>query len=196
LSVSEVIDWQPNENTLQPILVIPVALLDTGFYWWICLSLFRTISQLSSRNQTLKLQMYKSLFNTLVTAVLMSAVVTLLNMVVALGWERDDLWETNWVWNAYWHIQYFVILLVVAIIWLPTENNTRYACSDVSEIDEDGDEGEAVSLQPLHVMGLGDIVKRKREDEKWREGVNSSDITVSVSMGLLGEDENEPHKME
>jgi len=99
--------------------------------------------------------------------------------------DRDRLWRSNWVWNALWHIQYMMVLLIIAVLWRPTANNTRYTCSESAEEVSDV---ELVALQPLEgyrlqVMGLGDITKRKKEDDKWRETSGSLNIPVSVSLG-------------
>ena len=47
---------------LATVIIFPAALLDTVFYWWIFLSLMRTINQLKLRNQEVKLRMYTNFF--------------------------------------------------------------------------------------------------------------------------------------
>lgn len=59
------------------LLVVPIAVLDTAFYWWIFLSLLRTIAQLKARRQVVKLAMYRWLFNTLAASAALSALVVL-----------------------------------------------------------------------------------------------------------------------
>jgi len=44
------------------LVLLPAAALDTGFYYWIILSLIRTTQQLSLRKQNLKLQLFKLFF--------------------------------------------------------------------------------------------------------------------------------------
>ena len=44
------------------IIIFPAAFLDTIFYWWIFLSLIRTINQLKLRKQPVKLKMYERFF--------------------------------------------------------------------------------------------------------------------------------------
>jgi len=43
-----------------------------------------------------------------------------------MSFDRDQLWQSNWVWNALWHIQYLLVLLVIAFLWRPTANNARW----------------------------------------------------------------------
>ena len=66
--------------TVVVLLVFPVAMLDTGFYWWIFLSLLKTIQQLTVRRQPIKLQMYKIFFGTLVFSGLVSSVIILVQL--------------------------------------------------------------------------------------------------------------------
>jgi hypothetical protein len=63
-------------------VVVPIAVLDTGFYWWIFLSLLRTIAQLKARRQVVKLAMYQWLFNTLAASAALSALVVLYQVYV------------------------------------------------------------------------------------------------------------------
>jgi len=44
------------------VIIIPSAFFDTLFYYWIVLSMIRTIQQLTLRCQVLKLDMYKKIF--------------------------------------------------------------------------------------------------------------------------------------
>jgi hypothetical protein len=66
--------------TIVVLLVFPVAMLDTGFYWWIFLSLLKTIQQLTVRRQPIKLSMYKIFFATLGFSGLVSSVIIIVQM--------------------------------------------------------------------------------------------------------------------
>jgi hypothetical protein len=52
-----------------------------------------------------------------------------------MTYDPDQLWSV-WVWNAFWHTLYFVILIAIAILWRPTENNSRYAYSEMPTEDD------------------------------------------------------------
>lgn len=155
MSNNSVAGWSEGITTL---LVIPVALLDTFFYWWIFLSLVRTITQLIYRKQPIKLEMYKKLFVTLVISGLISGLIVVYqlysifssfslsffllttfkfqNRYIVLTSSVDERWETWWIWESFWHVLYFLVLLVICVLWRPTENNTRYAYSELKEIEE------------------------------------------------------------
>lgn len=112
-------------------LVVPVALLDTGFYWWIFLSLLRTIAQLKARRQVVKLAMYQWLFYTLAASAVVSALVVLYEVFSFAFSDVDAAWRTAWLQPAFWQLLYFFVLLALAALWRPTHNNTRYAYADV-----------------------------------------------------------------
>jgi hypothetical protein len=124
-------------------LVVPVAVLDTGFYWWIFLSLLRTIAQLKARRQVVKLNMYQWLFNTLAASAVVSTVVVLYQVIAFSITHPDDHWRTAWLWPAFWEVLYLIVLVALAALWRPTANNTRYAYADVRSGGAEGDGGEA-----------------------------------------------------
>jgi len=149
------------------LLVFPVAILDTFFYWWIFLSLLRTIQQLSLRRQVIKLAMYKRFFLTLIASGLVTALVILIQLFVSVSVSSDETWSWWWIWNGFWHLLYFLILAVIALLWRPTTNNTRYACAEMSDYPGSGSGGtgvdeEEIRLQPLSVLIPDSVTQRKK----------------------------------
>jgi hypothetical protein len=124
-------------------LVVPVAVLDTGFYWWIFLSLLRTIAQLKARRQVVKLSMYQWLFNTLAASAVVSTCVVLYQVIAFSISHPDDHWRTAWLWPAFWEVLYLIVLIALVALWRPTANNTRYAYADVRGGGEEGGEAGA-----------------------------------------------------
>merc|ERR1712137_1466878 len=114
------------------IIIFPAALLDTIFYWWIFLSLMRTINQLKLRKQDVKLKMYTNFF--VVCGVLTTLVIVYQTLLVITE-EEDAMWSTWWIFQAFWHLLYFSILLAIAYLWRPTTNNTRYAYKESEDIE-------------------------------------------------------------
>jgi len=171
-------------------LVFPVAFLDTAFYWWIFVSLLRTISQLQVRKQTIKLEMYRRFLITLVVSGVISALVIFSQLMVQMTKEPDDTWQTDWIWAAFWHILYFAILLAIAIIWRPTDNNTRYA---YTELLVDNPE-EEIHLQPLNLV----TQRSKKEDETSIVGNSTAGSSNGNSQGSQKDvkiDENKDAKI-
>lgn len=49
-------------------------------------------------------------------------------------------WKELWVDEAYWHLLFSVLLLVIMILWRPTNNNQRYAFTPLLDAPEDDEE--------------------------------------------------------
>ena len=58
---------------LRLLFILPVALLDAAFYWWIFSGLSRTLSQLLSRKQSAKLTLYRRFSHVLIASIVLSA---------------------------------------------------------------------------------------------------------------------------
>merc|ERR1712137_453329 len=117
------------------IIIFPAALLDTIFYWWIFLSLMRTINQLKLRKQDVKLKMYTHFFIVLAVGGVLTALIIIYQTLLVITSEEDAMWSTWWIFQAFWHLLYFSILLAIAILWRPTTNNTRYAYKESEDIE-------------------------------------------------------------
>ena len=59
---------------LRLLFILPVALLDALFYWWVFAALTRTLAQLSTRRQGAKLLLYRRFSHVLVVSIVLSAV--------------------------------------------------------------------------------------------------------------------------
>ena len=51
-------------------------------------------------------------------------------------------WHELWLDDAYWHVLFCVILVVIVILFRPTANNQRYAFSPLTDRDEDDESKE------------------------------------------------------
>lgn len=49
-------------------------------------------------------------------------------------------WKELWVDEAYWHLLFSVLLIVIMILWRPTNNNQRYAFTPLLDAPEDDEE--------------------------------------------------------
>lgn len=130
-----------NDPTNQAMMAgVPLAALDSVICWWIFGSLVQTTRTLRLRRNLVKLSLYTQFTNTLVGAVLAS--------IFFMIWQihthrltsclRD--WNRLWLDEAFWHILFSVVLLVIMILWRPTNNNQRYAFTQLLDGDDDEDE--------------------------------------------------------
>jgi len=78
---------------------------------------------------------------------------SLLCRVVIISDSLDDRWDTLWIFDAFWHVLYAAILMAIACMWSPSQNNLQYAYSDEllqdddAEHDDEGDEDGAAAKE-------------------------------------------------
>ena len=48
-------------------------------------------------------------------------------------------WNQLWIDDAYWHVLFSAILLVIMVLWRPTNNNQRYAFTPLLDASDDED---------------------------------------------------------
>jgi len=169
------------------LVVIPAAALDTGFYYWIILSLIRTTQQLTLRKQVVKLQLFKSFF----VALICSGVIALI-MILYQGyvrWSSTILNERKaWLLDFFWDGLFFFLLTTLAFLWRPRQNNSRYGYAEFFTEDE-GDDNQ-IPLETINVS------KRKKEENKSDEPKRNQDEKdgfeqVIMSISLPTEDKDE-----
>ncbi|CAK9191680.1 unnamed protein product [Sphagnum jensenii] len=125
-------------------LVLPVAMLDAFFILWIFTSLSKTLERLQARRRFAKLELYRRFTNSLAVAVVVSVLWIGYELYFKATDEFGERWQSYWIIHAFWSGLSFALLVVICILWAPSQNSTRYAYSeDVGE--EDLDE-EAVAL--------------------------------------------------
>ncbi|XP_046387607.1 transmembrane protein 87A [Ischnura elegans] len=130
-----------NDPSSQVLLAsAPLALVDSAICWWIFTSLVQTTRTLRLRRNLVKLSLYRHFTNTLIFAVI-SSVIFMLYSIKAhrLAMCLTD-WKELWVDEAYWHILFSLILLVIMFLWRPTNNNQRYAFTPLLDAPEDEEE--------------------------------------------------------
>ncbi|KAF8397106.1 hypothetical protein HHK36_016013 [Tetracentron sinense] len=158
-------------------LVLPVALLDACFILWIFSSLSKTLEKLQMRRSMAKLELYRKFTNSLAVSVLLS--------IAWIGYELyfnatdplSELWQKAWIIPAFWTLLAYLLLMVICVLWAPSNNPTRYAYSE-----ETGDEfDEGISLTGSGVMVAGDVATRLERKER-------KTTTASDHVFGLGED--------
>ncbi|XP_039273391.2 transmembrane protein 87A-like [Styela clava] len=135
---------------------IPLAVIDSVICWWIFMSLMQTMKTLRLRRNVVKLSLYRHFSNTIIFCVIASLI-----MIFYSARYRDECvtgWQDVWIYDAFWHILFSVILLVIMVLWRPNINNQRYAFSPLID-GEDDDEGEAG--EPMLGGGATETVKMR-----------------------------------
>lgn len=122
---------QASGQKLSLIFLMAVAVFDVIFYYWTFLSLSILLKQLSTRARNrlalAKMTLYKQLWWILiVTGVFGASLIAAQVVIVADTTRSDSTWMVLWWLRfAMWDIGYFLILLSVAYLFRPMENNQR-----------------------------------------------------------------------
>jgi len=168
---AESLDVVENVNTINDppgnerrFLVLPVAMLDAFFILWIFISLSRTLEKLQARRRFAKLELYRKFTNSLALAVVVS--------VLWIGYElyfkaTDPLgerWQSFWIIPAFWYVLALILLIVICVLWAPSQNSTRYAYCE--EVGEDFDEEEAVGLTATTTVSKPTVVEVEKGGAK------------------------------
>jgi hypothetical protein len=112
------------------LFVLPVGLMDACYFWWCGSSLSRTLSQLSSRRQSAKLQLYRRFAHVLFATLSVSALWVSWQMLFIVSDTVDSSWSLLWTFDAFWHVLHGCVLLTICVLWSPSRNNQQYAYMD------------------------------------------------------------------
>ena len=77
----------------------------------------------------------------LVVSIVLSAVWVSCQMGVIVSDALDARWAWLWIFDGFWHLLYFLILLAICYLWSPSKNNLQYAYMDeLSSVEQDDEE--------------------------------------------------------
>lgn len=133
---------------------IPLAVLDSAICWWIFTSLVQTTRTLRLRRNTVKLSLYRHFTNTLIFAVIASIIFMLFSIKTHRLARCLTDWKDLWQDEAFWHVLFSSLLLVIMILWRPTNNNQRYAFTPLLDNPEDEDEDDEEDQFVSNVYGV------------------------------------------
>lgn len=187
-SIKAISDTNVN-SFLSAIILFAAWICDVVFVWWSLISIIRTMGQLTLRRQTIKLAMYRRLFWVMVICVVVWAIYLFIHTIVLSMNPIEQIWRSSWIWMAFRHFSFFVVICTVAVLWRPTKNNTRYGYSEVY-YDDDNDEAPGSQLADnevqLHAVGASSPAGETRNRASLKESGSSSrhsedDSTLSFS---------------
>jgi hypothetical protein len=109
----------PSDDTIYK---IPAMFMDIIFLSWIYLAITSTIRILTEFQQTVKLQMYKSLVRIIGVFVVIFSTVTV--FVVLDDKKYIELpWQLSWLRDVLWESLNFMVLLAICVVCRPTANS-------------------------------------------------------------------------
>lgn len=126
----------------QVIASIPLAVLDATVCYWAAVSLAQTTRTLRLRRNTVKLSLYRHFTNTLIFGVFASIIFMLFSIKSHRLTRCLTDWKDLWQDEAFWHVLFSSLLLVIMILWRPTNNNQRYAFTPLLDNPEDENEDD------------------------------------------------------
>lgn len=155
-----------NEPAGSLMTTIPLATLDSMIVWWIFTSLLQTTNTLKLRRNLVKHKLYRDF-----TLVLTLAVFASLAFIIWVmhGFRISACiveWQYLWFEQAYWHILFSSVLLIIMILFRPTNNNQRYAFTPLLDGESDDDDEEELIYVP---EGLGQNLKMRHTTNKTGE---------------------------
>ncbi|KRT80192.1 hypothetical protein AMK59_7443, partial [Oryctes borbonicus] len=168
---------------------VPLAVLDSAICWWIFSALVNTTRTLRLRRNEVKLALYRHFTNTLIFAVFASVIFMLYSIKTHHIVSCLKLWKDLWIDEAYWHILFSALLLVIMILWRPTNNNQRYAFVPFLEAGDDEEEEQLVNDAYGVKVRIHHNKPQKTssvdDDIKWLE----ENVTIDPPLPVLDSDE-------
>lgn len=179
---------QPKHEQNKDLLVaaVPLAVLDSAICWWIFSALVNTTRALRLRRNEVKLSLYRHFTNTLIFAVFASVIYMIYSIKTHRLAVCLTIWKDLWLDDAYWHILFSAVLLVIMILWRPTKNNVRYAFVPLIETNEDDEEEQLVNdaygvKVRMHQRPPSPKTTNTIDDDiKWLEENVKSDPVISI----------------
>lgn len=163
--------------TLRLILTPPVAILDGIFWWWIFVSLHKTIVELQQKKQAQKLSLYKRFSWTMGLALAVAFIFACYQLYYV--WQKLYLeqWEMMWVLEVgFWQILYTLVFFVIMFLWRPLKNFKDYAymqqIETKDEIAEDFEEEFGPDTMENEVEARFTIDEEDEFDENINTKVN------------------------
>ncbi|XP_013381527.1 transmembrane protein 87A isoform X2 [Lingula anatina] len=178
---------------------IPLVVLDAAIAFWVFSSLVQTTRTLRLRRNVVKLSLYRHFTNTLIFAVVASVAFMIWSIKQHTFAECLQDWAELWLDDAYWHLLFSVILMVIMVLWRPTINNQRYAFSPLLDAaDQEAEEPmmndafEGMKMRGLKAEGQvkpKEPASKVEDDLKWIEENIPASVADTALPSLLDSDE-------
>jgi len=112
----------PSNKTL--LVAVPLSIVDLSIFCWIFYALFATIRTLRLKNNQTKLSQFKHFTIALALAVIASIAFIIWSIAFHKVVDCLTQWKDLWVDEAFWHLLFSILLVVIMILWRPTEKGT------------------------------------------------------------------------
>eukprot|EP01130_Rhizamoeba_saxonica_P014942 TRINITY_DN6610_c0_g1_i1.p1 TRINITY_DN6610_c0_g1~~TRINITY_DN6610_c0_g1_i1.p1 ORF type:complete len:490 (+),score=60.13 TRINITY_DN6610_c0_g1_i1:24-1493(+) len=124
----------PGLDTLYNFTLALSSIANTIFFVWIAWAAYLTIQFLINNNQMVKYKMYRNLSMVLIACGIVSILFFIAQVIITssddIYFEAFSVW---WAFDTYWEVIYFIVTAYIVRIWLPSNNNMRYAYDDLTD---------------------------------------------------------------
>lgn len=169
---------------------VPLVVIDVSICYWILCNLQQTMRTLKVRRNIPKLSLYRHFTNTLIFSVIAS--------VIFMAWSLKrhrfvnclKSWQELWLDEAFWHMLFSFILLVIIILWRPSKNSQRFAFTPLLDNEEDADEMDDIEEQETEIF---DSIKMRQKVKDKKERLTEEERNKkSIEDDLKWVEENVP----
>ncbi|KAI6187775.1 hypothetical protein M3Y98_00281200 [Aphelenchoides besseyi] len=179
---------------------IPLAFLEVLIAYWVFTSLMTTIRALRVRRNLVKLNLYRHFTNVLAFSLGVSILFMLWSLYVHIVQRCLTGWKELWIDTAFWHVFFCIILVMITILWRPSQNNQRYAFTPLLDDSEDENDADVLySQEELKFRNLDVSVKTETTKKQPSRIGNELDwiernIPSSIAEALVDEEEEKEQR--
>lgn len=177
--------------------MIPLVIIDSVILYWIITAIKDTRHVLRLRRNTTKLSFYTHLIYTIAFAIVVGIIFMLWSIIYLKSSACLQNWRELWLDDAFWHILFTFILIVIMILWRPSTNPERLFYAVV--YDEDNfDEPEQgpnenfgdIKLRKVDNEPKGTLAAQVEDDLKWAEE-NLPTSAIDTLLPLIADSDEE-----
>ncbi|CAF0753891.1 unnamed protein product [Brachionus calyciflorus] len=120
--IFRILDRKDDMDSKGDLARVPLVFVDIGIFYWIMSNLQQTMRNLKVTKNIPKLTLFRHFKNTLIFSVISSVIF----MIWSLARHRFVVclkdWKELWLDEGFWHILFSFILLIIIILWRPSNN--------------------------------------------------------------------------
>ena len=179
------------------LLMIPLLIIDTIILYWIVTAIKDTRHVLRLRRNTIKLSFYNHLIYAIVFAILLAIIFMIWSLIYIRSSECLQDWGELWIDDAFWHILFTYLLIVIMILWRPSKNPERlfyavvYDEDDLDEPEQGPNENFGdIKMRKVDSEPKGTLATQVEDDLKWAEE-NLPTSAIDTLLPLIADSDEE-----
>jgi len=130
---------EPVQEVTKMLVNAAMVFVELFYTVLIARELYHKLKTLKEQKQTLRYALYFKLAVFLGISMIISVVIYGYQIAVSLKNAQDAYWRLYWIFDAYWEIVYYALVVLIAWMWKPNPNNAQYAVADQLVEEDVGD---------------------------------------------------------